>query len=83
VRNERLHAWLSPWEDWRCEAEDFLLHGDQVVVLARYRGRGKGSGVDVNTEGAHVWTMRDGKVIRLVIFANRATALAAAGLSGP
>jgi ketosteroid isomerase-like protein len=79
-RNDRLYEWLSPWEDWRCEAEDYVVHGDQVVVLARYRGRGKGSGLEVNTEGAHVWTMRDGMAVRLVVFADRAKALAAVGL---
>ena len=81
-RNERLHAWLSPWEHWRCEAEEFVAHGDHVVVLARYTGRGKGSGVGVDTKGAHLWTMRDGKAIRLEIFADRARALAAVGLAG-
>jgi ketosteroid isomerase-like protein len=50
-------------------------------VLTRYRGRGKGSGVPVDNEGAHVWALRDGKVVRLEIFADRADALAAAGLA--
>ena len=79
-RNERLRAWLSGWEDWRCEAEEFVVHGDHVVAITRYRGRGKGSGAGVDTKGAHVWTMRGGKAVRLVIFANRATALAVVGL---
>ena len=82
-RNERLHAWLSPWEDWRCEAEDYVAHGDHVVALCRYRGRGKGSGATIDTEGAHVWTLRDGKVVRLEVFADRAKALAAVGLPEP
>ena len=82
-RNDRVREWLSPWEDWRCEAEDFVAHGDHVVALCRYRGRGKGSGVTIDTEGAHVWTMRDGKVIRLEVFADRARALASVGLPEP
>ena len=81
-RNQRLHEWLSPWEDWRCEAEEYLEHGDHVVVLTRDRGRGKGSGAIVDTKGAHLWTMRDGKAIRLEVFADPARALAAAGISG-
>jgi ketosteroid isomerase-like protein len=75
IRNERLRQWLSPWENWRCEAEEFIAHGDHVVVLARYRGRGKGSGAPVDTQGAHVWTMRNGKAVRLEIFADRQRAL--------
>jgi ketosteroid isomerase-like protein len=82
VRSQRLREWLSPWEDWRCEAEDFVASGDFVVVLTRYTGRGKESGVSVDTQGAHVWTLRGGKVIRLEVFSSRAKALATAGL-GP
>ena len=78
-RNKRLYEWLSPWEDWRCEAEDYVIEGDYVVALTRYRGRGKGSGAIVDEEGAHLWKMRDGKVVRLVVFADRAKALAEAG----
>ena len=75
--NPRLQAWLSPWERWSCEAEDYLERGDSVVVLTRYRGRGTGSGVEVDVEGAHVWKLRDGKAVRLEVFADRERALAA------
>jgi len=78
-RNDRLREWLSPWEHWRCEAEDFVVNGDYVVALCRYRGRGKGSGAVVDEEGAHLWQLRDGKVIRLVVYADRGRALAEAG----
>jgi uncharacterized protein len=80
-RNARLREWLSPWEHWRCAAEDYVVHGDHVVALTRYRGVGKGSGASVDTRGAHVWTLRDGKVIRLEVFADRSRALASVGLN--
>ena len=84
VRSRRLREWLSPWEDWRCEAEEFIASGDFVVVLTRYTGRGKGSRVEVDTRGAHLWTLRDGRVIRLEVFSSRERALAAAGIErGP
>jgi ketosteroid isomerase-like protein len=79
-RSSRLREWLSPWEDWRCEAEDYLQHGDYVVALTRYRGRGKGSGATVDTRGAHVWKFRDGKVIRLEVFADRERAIESIGV---
>lgn len=78
--NSRLRTWLSPWEMWTCEAEDFVVAGDDVVVLARYRGRGKGSTATVDVEGAHVWRIVDGRAVRLEIFADRASALASVGL---
>jgi ketosteroid isomerase-like protein len=80
--NERLREWLSPWDRWQCEAEDFIAHGDYVVVLARYSGRGKGGGVPVDVEGAHVWRMREGKAVRLEIFSDRAKAMESVGLTG-
>jgi uncharacterized protein len=78
--SSRLREWLSPWEEWRCEAEDFVAAGDFVVALTRYTGRGKGSKLDVNTRGAHVWRFRDGRVVRLEVFSSRDRALEAAGL---
>ena len=74
--NPRLRTWLSGWEYWRAEAEEFLDLGDHVVVLATYHGRGKGSGVEIEQDGAHVFTLRDGKVVRLEIFASRDKAIA-------
>ena len=50
-RNERLVEWLSPWEHWVCDAEDYVVSGDHVVALCRYQGRGKGSGATVDTKG--------------------------------
>jgi uncharacterized protein len=73
--NPRLLEWLGEWECWRSEADKYLELGDYVVVLASYYGRGKGSGVEIHQHGAHVFELRDGKVVRLEIFANREKAL--------
>jgi ketosteroid isomerase-like protein len=78
--NPRLQLWLSSWELWRCEAEEYIENGDVVLVLARYLGRGKGSGAEIEAHGAHVWELRDGKAVRLEVFADRERAYAQAGL---
>jgi ketosteroid isomerase-like protein len=77
--NPRLRSWLGGWEHWRIEAEDYLELGDHVVVLTRYHGRGKGSGVEIHQPGAHVFELRDGKVVRLEIFADRERAIESVG----
>lgn len=41
-----------------------------------YHGRGRGSGVEIHQQGAHVFRLRDGKVVRLEIFASRERAIA-------
>jgi ketosteroid isomerase-like protein len=74
-----LREWLSGWENWRCEAEEFLTGGDQVVVFTRYRGVGRG-GIEVDRAAAHVWTMRAGKASRIDVFIDRGLALRSAGL---
>jgi ketosteroid isomerase-like protein len=81
--NPRLRTWLSEWEHWRAEADEYIEIGDHVVVLASYIGRGKGSGVEIRHEGAHVFKLRDGKIVRLEIFANRTKALESVGAVRP
>ena len=74
--NPRFHTWVSGWENWRIVAEEYLEFGDWVVVLTSYHGRGKGSGIDLHQKGAHVFRLRDGKVVRLEVFASREKAIA-------
>ncbi len=74
--------WLSSWRDWQVEAEEYITNGEFVVAFVRYTGSGKESGVDVDVQGAHVWRMRAGRVVRLEIFSSREKSLQAAGLRG-
>ena len=61
-------------------ARGYIAAGESVVVLTRYLGRGKASGVEVDAPGAHLWRMRNGKAVRLEIFSSRERVLDAAGL---
>ena len=63
----------------RDQPEEFLDAGDQGVVIYRAVGRGKGSGIAVERRNAHLWTIRDGRAVRLEIFATGG--VEAAGLS--
>ena len=78
--SERLRAWLSSWDGWRCAAERYVELGDTVLVLTRYSGVAKSSGLSVDQEGAHVWWMRDGKAVRLEVFPDLRAALGGLGL---
>jgi ketosteroid isomerase-like protein len=68
------------FDEWSIEVDEYIDAGDEVVVLLRYRGRGRESGAVVQAEMAHVWTFRDGAAIRLRQYVDRAQALEAAGL---
>ena len=54
--------------------------GDRVVVTARHRGRGRESGVSVDARFYEIYSLRDGKIVRVDEFAERIEALEAAGL---
>jgi len=72
--------WFESWEQTTLAAEQVMGAGDQVVVIATWRGRGKASGVMTEQRHGQVWTLRDGKVTRAVAYIDPAEALEAAGL---
>ena len=70
------------FEELRYELEEAIDVGDgRLLALVRIRGRGKGSGVGVDTRLAHLWTVRDGKAVRMQAFTDRDEARRAAGLA--
>ena len=76
-----VERWLEPWDEYRLIPEQFIDAADKVFVTYRAVGRGKGSGIEVESRWGHLWTIRDGKAVRLEIFSKPDEALEAAGLS--
>ena len=72
--------WLTAWESYWMTAEDFIEAGDQIVVPFRLSAVGKGTGIKVEQRAFGVWTMRNGKAVRVRYFEDRPEALKAAGL---
>jgi ketosteroid isomerase-like protein len=72
---------LEAWEERRLEAEEFIDAGDNVVVLLHEYRRGRGSGVELETDTAVVCAVREGRVVRIQGYMDRSAALEAAGLS--
>jgi ketosteroid isomerase-like protein len=71
-------------EEVRFETDEFVGSGDRVLVAARLVGRGAGSGIEVEQRAWQVWTLRDGRAIRLDTYADEAEARREAGLDpGP
>jgi ketosteroid isomerase-like protein len=87
---EMAEAWrvrLSAWEDFRFVVEDCRgIDDERVLVLVGAHGRFKTSGLSVDRVGrhlaAHVFRIRDGKVVALVAYWDRDRALADLGLAG-
>jgi ketosteroid isomerase-like protein len=74
-------AWYEAWEHVEPDLEELIEADEQVISVETTRGRGRASGVEVELPHYAVWTIRDGKINRVVWFGTREEALAAAGLS--
>ena len=72
---------LEAWEERRLEPQRFLHIDDLVVVFMHEYRRGRGSGIEVETDTAVVFTVREGRVILIQPYMDQAAALEAAGLS--
>jgi uncharacterized protein len=79
----RLEEFLEAWDDLAVTVEELVDAGDRVVALVRYSGRGRESGIEIagmNTD-AQVWTVRNGRALRVELYGGTAEALKAVGLS--
>ena len=73
-----MREWLSAWgRPLTIDAEEMIESGDRILVLVRWKGRGKGSGIEMEAGGAHLWTFRDGLVVRYEVYRDRDEARAA------
>jgi ketosteroid isomerase-like protein len=69
------------WQEFSVLPERFVDLGDRVLVLTRERGRGRSSGIEVQSQPtAHLWTLRNGYVTRFQVFWDREEGLRNAGL---
>jgi ketosteroid isomerase-like protein len=65
----------------RAEVDELIDAGDDVVVVADWRARGRKSGADTVIRTGQVLSLRDGVVVRWQLYGSRAAALEAVGLS--
>ena len=83
---EGVRAWMldlyAAWEQLDIDLEELIEAGDDVVAVIRVAGRGRVSGIEMEYRPAGVWTIRDGRIVRVVWFVDRDDALEAAGIAG-
>jgi ketosteroid isomerase-like protein len=78
---DNFERWQSTFDELEVTVEEIIDAGDRVVHSAHWGGRGRGSGIKVDARYYEVYTLRDGKIIRVDEYTERADALEAAGLS--
>jgi ketosteroid isomerase-like protein len=75
--------WWGTWDEYVLDAIEIIdADEDRVVVVQCERGRGKGSGVQLERRWAVVYTLQLGKVVRFQAFKTREEALEASGVRG-
>jgi ketosteroid isomerase-like protein len=61
--------------------DELIDAGEQVVSIVTRHAQGRTSGADVERPFALLWTVREGKVVRVVWFLTRDDVMEAAGLA--
>ena len=78
---EEMFAMLADtWGKWRFELDRFVDAGERVVVFVRILAEGGASGVPIERETTHVWTIRGGRAVSMHVYRDRSQALEAVGL---
>jgi ketosteroid isomerase-like protein len=75
-----LEDFWNQFDDRHSMVQETISAGDEVFVSVRFHGRGRSSGVEVEMRHCHLWTLRNGRVVRWRLFSTRREALEAAGI---
>jgi uncharacterized protein len=76
---ENLGEMTDVFDDFRFEVREIAEQGDRLLATVRVTGRGRSSGVEIDSRLFHLWTLREGKATRLEIHNERELAEAALG----
>jgi ketosteroid isomerase-like protein len=78
---EAMRRAFGVMENWRDQPEELReLDADRVLVLSKFSGRGKTSGLAVDQNVAQVFEIHDGLVTKIVVYFDRRRALSDLGL---
>jgi len=76
-----IQEWTAAFDDW--EIDVVAIHDagdDRVVGIVRQRGRARSTGLPVDMRFGQVFTIRDGKQVRMEMYDDPDLALKAVGL---
>ena len=79
--SETVATWVSTWYDYSERITDVRDTGNTVCVIATQTGRGKGSGVEIENTWGQLYTVQNGLITSVTMYASPTEALEAAGLS--
>lgn len=76
---DAVREYLAPniFESQTAEPIEIMEHGNRLLVVARVRARGRGSGIEIDQTAYHILTIEGGRAVRFEVHVDRATALTA------
>jgi ketosteroid isomerase-like protein len=75
--------WFATFQPgYHFELDELRDLGDYVLLVATHVGSGRTSGIEVRMQTGYHYTLRDGKIVRIEIFADRDQAADAASTEG-
>ncbi|WP_419870607.1 nuclear transport factor 2 family protein [Chryseobacterium sp. CT-SW4] len=63
----------TEWIDYKFTPENYVADGDQVVAYGNYTGINKETNKPLNARVAHLWKLKDGKIISFEQFVDSKT----------
>jgi uncharacterized protein len=75
-----LRSFSHFWHKFEFEPIEIRAAGDRVLAVVIERGRSAHNNIEVSQLFVHVWTLREGKAVRLDGFYDKAAALETLGL---
>ena len=78
---EFFREWAEPWDDLELDWEIHEAGPDRALAIIDMRGRGRASGVPAEMRVGQLWTLRDGRIVRMEVYSDVDEARRAAGLA--
>jgi ketosteroid isomerase-like protein len=72
-----IESWVGTWEDYAFEIEELIDKGEHIVLAVHEYGRGRASGIPLDSRYCLVWSFRDGRIVHGASFDTIDDALAA------
>jgi uncharacterized protein len=70
-----VQSWMDAFDDFRIDPYEVIEDESFLIAFVRQSGRGRASGAPIEIAIAHVWTIDDGRAIRLESYRTEREAL--------
>ena len=71
------HRLATEWIDYRAKVHTYLADGDHVAAFGVYSGTYRDTGIAMNATFAHLYQLKEGKIISMEQYVDSATVLRA------